>query len=265
MSDRRLGWLAIALGAGLVLAVQVAVPVGVPLYDGVVVVEPYRFLQPSSGQTGNPTSFVAEPKVGAGGVSPVIAAATTESPPQAQLIVQRDAFAVPAGTSSLRVTITPVEAEVAPTDGGIAGNVYRFAATDATGRSLVTKRCEQCLSLVLRAPEGVDEAVIGHYAGGAWKQVATVHAGLAAMFQANITELGDYAVVTSVPPASGGPDLVLILAGLGVALIFAAFVGLMFIRARPPAPYPTNQGSGGRARVPSKRRGRRPPPGRPES
>lgn len=264
MSDRRLGWLAIVLGAGIALAVQVAAPVGVPLYDGVVVVEPYRFLQPSIGQIGNPTSFVAEPTVKEG-ISPVIAAATTESPPQAQLIVQRDAFAVPGGTSSLRVTITPVEAEVAPTDGAIAGNVYRFAATDASGRSLVTKRCDKCLSLVLRAPEGVDEAVIGHYAGGAWSQVATLHAGIAAMFQANITELGDYAVVTSVPAASGGPDLVLILAGLGVALIFAAFVGLMFIRARPPAAYPTNQGRGGRARVPSKRRGRRPPPGRPEA
>jgi hypothetical protein len=264
MSDRRFGWLAIALGAGLALAVQLAAPVGVPLYDGVVVVEPYRFLRPSGGQPGNPTSFVSEPKVDTSGVSPVIAAATTESPPQAQLIAQRNAFAVPGGTSSLRVTITPVEAEAAPTDGAIAGNVYRFAATDASGRSLVAKRCEKCLSLVLRAPEGVDEAVIGHFVGGAWSQVATVHAGIAAMFQANITELGDYAVVTSVPLAGGGPDLVLILAGLGVALIFAAFVGLMFIRARPPAAYPTNRG-GGRARVPSKRRGRRPPPGRPES
>jgi hypothetical protein len=39
-----------ALGAGL------GVQRSLPLYDGVVVVEPYRYLQPTSGQRGDPTS-----------------------------------------------------------------------------------------------------------------------------------------------------------------------------------------------------------------
>lgn len=261
MTDRRFGALLVGVGLGFALVVQVAAPVGVPLYDGVTVFEPYRFLDPGLGQAGNPTSFVAEPKV-QGGTSPVVAAATAESPAQVQLIVQKDAFEVPAGTTALRVTITPVEPETQPAVGTIAGNVYRLSATTQAGSPLTTKPCDECMTLVLRAPDGVDEGVIERYANGQWTAVKTDHAGVAFMFQANVTELGDYAVVTSAAPAGAGPDLTIILAGLGIALIFVAFVGLMFIRARPPAAYPSPRGRGGRARVPSKRRGRRPPPGR---
>jgi hypothetical protein len=261
VTDRRLGGLLVLVGLGVALAVQVAAPVGLPLYDGVSVIEPYRYLDPANGQIGNPTSFLAEPKV-QGGTSPVIAAATTESPPQAQLIVQKGAFEVPAGTTSLRITITPIEPEAQPAVGTIAGNVYRFTATDEAGNALAPKRCDQCLSLVLRAPEGVSDGVIERFENGQWTAVETLHYGIASMSQSNVTALGDYAVVSAAGSAGGGPDVALIFAGLGIALIFVAFVELMFIRARPPAAYPSPRGRGGRARVPSKRRGKRPPPGR---
>ena len=55
-TDRRRGWLAVLAGAVLVLAIQVAAPVGVPLYDGVVVQEPYRYLHPTGDHVGSPTS-----------------------------------------------------------------------------------------------------------------------------------------------------------------------------------------------------------------
>jgi hypothetical protein len=261
MGRRRSGWLIVLAGFALALGLQLAAPVGVPLYDGVVVIEPYRYLHPTGDQRGNPTSFNSEPKVDAG-VSPVFAAATTESPPQAQLIAQRDAFVVPSGATTIRVSIAPIDPETAPTVGAIAGNAYGFRVTDADGNPLAPKPCDGCLSIVVRAPEGVDEAVVQQLVGGQWVTVQTLHAGIAAMYQTNPTSLGVFAVVAAAPQG-GGVDITLIIAGLGIALIFAAFVGLIFIRARPPAAYPTPAGrGGGRGRLPSKRRGPPRPPGR---
>jgi hypothetical protein len=62
-TERLPGWLAVALGLGFALALQLASPVGVPLYDGVIVNEPYRYLQPSGGQPGDPSYFVGEEQV----------------------------------------------------------------------------------------------------------------------------------------------------------------------------------------------------------
>ena len=263
-AGRRRGWVVVLAGAGLALAVQLAAPVGVPLYDGVPVFEPYRYLHPAGNQQGSPTSFASDEEV-TDGVSPVFAAATAESPPQAQLIAQRDAFLVGPAATSLHITIAPVDPEVQPTAGSIAGNVYRFRVTDQDGNAVPTKACEGCLSIVLRAPEGAEEGVIDRYADGAWAAVATLHAGVAAMYQANLTSLGEFAIVTATAPGSE-LDLTLVLAGLGIALIFAAFVGLMFIRARPPSAYPSPSGRRGRrGRIPAKHRGPRRPNGRSNS
>ena len=74
--SRALGWLAIGVGLGLALAVQVRAPVGVPLYDGVVTAEPYRYLHPTGGQVGDPASASSTEDVSST-QSPVFALATT--------------------------------------------------------------------------------------------------------------------------------------------------------------------------------------------
>jgi hypothetical protein len=259
---QRLGWLAILAGAGLARGVQVAAPVGVPLYDGVVVQEPYRYLHPTGDQAGEPTSYSSTEAI-VDGVSPIIAAATDEDPPQAQLIAQEDAFAVPEGVASLQVSITPIEPPGRPPEGAIAGNVYRFSVTDEAGRHVPVQPCEGCLSLVLRAPDRTEVATVKRFADGAWTDVETLHAGVVAMYQANPTEMGDYAVIAA-SPTDAGIDLTLVGLGVGIALVFAAFIGLMVIRARPvPAPYARPGRGGTPGRVPSKRkRPRRPPAGR---
>jgi hypothetical protein len=258
---QRAGWLAILAGAGLALGVQIAAPVGVPLYDGVLVQEPYRYLDPSGDQAGEPSSFGSTPAL-VDGASPNFAAATLENPPQAQLIARLDAFDLPSGTTSLQVSITPIEPPAPPPEGAIAGNAYRFRVTDQAGNDVPVKPCEACLSLWLRAPDGTEVATVKRFADGLWLDVETVHAGVAAMYQANPTAMGDYAVITA--GAESGLDLTLIALGIGLALVFVAFIGLMVVRARPaPAPI-APRGRGGLAgRVPSKRkRPRRPPGGR---
>ena len=262
-SDRRLGWLLVLAGGALGLALQVAVPVGVPLYDGVVIPDPYRYLHPTGNEPGDPSSYTATEDV-TGNQSPVFAAATEESPPQAQIVVMEDAFQLNPGTTTLNISITPVDPVAPPTDGTIAGNVYRFAITDDSGQPVAPKSCEACRTLVLRAPDGVNEARVQHFADGAWTDVKTDHAGIAAMYQSNLDALGDFAMVTGATGASGpagGLDP-LLFGGIALAAFFVVVAGLFWYRRRPP-PVPVVHLGPGRGRMPSKRRGpRRPPSGR---
>jgi hypothetical protein len=266
--DRRLGWLAVLAGGALALAVQIAAPVGVPLYDGVVVQEPYRYLHPTGDQAGSPTSFSATVPV-AGPESPTIVAATTENPAQAQVIGQEGAFVLTPSATSLQVSVTPIEAPPPPEGGSIAGNVYRFSVADQAGTQLAITPCDGCISLVMRAPEGVGVASIQRYADGAWLEVVTLHAGMVALYQTNPTALGDYAVIALDEPAPGIDPAVL--AGGAIALVL--FLGVVFLLFRvkqaPEGPPAAGRGprgpSGGLSsrpptRIPSKKKpGRRPP------
>jgi hypothetical protein len=249
-------------GLGLALAVQIDAPVGVPLYDGQPIVETYRYLHPASGQRGDPTSANATKDL-AGTTSPVFVIATEEQPPQAQMVVQEDAFELAPGTTQLQVSIVPVDAAAQPTQGRIAGNVYRFSVTSAGGQALAPKTCDTCRTLVIRAPEDVTDGTVAHLESGAWVGVATFHAGIAGMFQANAPAMGDYAILVAAGPGGGGDAGLdpLVFGGIALALFFAAVAGLFWYRRRP-APVPVAR-LGGRGRVPSKRKGpRRPPSGR---
>lgn len=266
-SERRLGWLAVLGGGLLALAVQVAAPVGVPLYDGVVVQEPYRFLHPTGDQAGNPTSYT-DTKFVAEGSSAGFAAFTAESPPQAQLIAQKGAFELTPGASSLQVSITPIEPPAPPEGGSIAGNVYRFSVTDQAGAALAPMSCEGCRSLLLRAPDGIGQASIKRHFDGAWADVETIHAGMTGLFQTNPTALGDYAVITIAEPEPG-PDPVLLVGGALLLLLVGGGAFLLFRVQQAPAetgdgrPRGPGGPGGPPSRIPSKRkRPPRPPSGR---
>lgn len=262
--ERALGWLTVFAGLGLALVVQGIAPVGVPLYDGVIVPEPYRYLHPVGDQPGDPTSADTTKDVH-GNQTPVFAVATDEQPPQAQMVAKEDAFQLPPGAAALHVTITPVDPTVQPTQGAIAGNVYRFAVTTTDGQALQPKSCDSCRTMVLRGPDDLLEGTIAHLEGGAWVDVATLHAGLAAMFQTNANAMGDYAILAATGGSgnggNGGADL-LLFSGVALALFFVAVGGLFWYRRRP-APVPMANLGPGRGRIPSKRKGpRRPPNGR---
>jgi hypothetical protein len=257
---RVLGGMVAALGLGLALAAQIAAPVGVALYDGVPVIEPYRYLHPTGDHQGDPTSFASTPAA-TGNESPFFAAATTENPPQAQLIVEKGAFRLPAGTSQLQVSITPVDPIAQPADGTIAGNVYRFAVTDAGGTALVPSQCDGCRTMVLRAPEGVTNATIEHLENDLWVPL-NAGPGVASMFQLNISAMGDYALVTGGAASPGGGFDPLLIGVGALSVLLVAIAGLFWYRRRP-APVPVAQLRPRQGRVPSKRRGpRRPPSGR---
>ena len=270
-TDRRLGWLAVIAGGALALAVQVAAPVGVPLYDGVVVQEPYRYLHPTGDQAGSPASFSATVPV-VGEESPTVVAATTESPAQAQVIGQEGAFALTPGATSLVVSVTPIEPPPPPDGGTIAGNVYRFSVADQAGTQLAIVTCDGCISLVMRAPDGVGVASLQRYADGAWHPVETLHAGMVAAYQTNPTTLGVYAVIAMEEPAAGIDPVVIVGGAIALVLVAGAAFLLFSVKQAPTGPSGTGRGSGGQSGgssgrqpsgIPSKRKpGRRPTPGR---
>ena len=260
------GWLLVGGSIALALAVQIAGPVGVPLYDGVVVVEPYRYLHPTGDQVGQPTSFSSAPKV-TGDLSPVFVAATTENPPQVQLIAQEGALLLPAGTTELQVAITPVEAPPAPSGASIAGNAYQITVTNQAQQPVqIATACAECITLILRAPEGTESGAVKRFAEGAWQDVETFHAGTVDTYQANPLALGTYAVIGE-PPAGVEIDPAILVGGGVVTLLLIAGV-LLFFKVTPASPSASPR-SGSRAspgpasgRIPSKRKGGRRPPSR---
>ncbi len=248
-------FLAIGLGAGVALAAQLVAPVGVPLYDGVTVNEPYRYLVPADGQAGDPTSFEATPGLDAGGTSRSFAAATTENPPQAQLIALPGALLAPAGATTMQVSIGAVRPSAAPATGSIAGNVYRFAVTDQAGNPF-TLAAEARPTLTLRAPDGVSEGVIGHLGPAGWSAIATEHGGGLGLFTIVPKDLGDYAVLVGVSAASDLTTPLAVALSIGVPLLVA--VAYFIRRSRRTQRAAEAAGSArSKARVPSKRRTRR--------
>lgn len=271
-ADRRGGWLAVIAGAGLVLAIQIAAPIGVPLYDGVVVQEPYRYLHPTGDQVGSPTSGSDTEPV-SGTKSPILVISTTESPAQVQFIALEGAFEMPAGTTSLLGSITPIEPPAPPTGGTIAGNAYRVTVTDQAGNPVGFPTCDACRSLIIRAPDATVDGTIKRYADGAWTDLDTTPANLVG-FQVEPTVLGDFALIVAGKPTpsdggTGGQSGLspIVVAGAAVVVVLLLIAGLfLFFRVRQaPAPSvaPGRGASRGEAprRIPSKRKPpRRPPP-----
>jgi hypothetical protein len=168
-----------------------------PLFDGVFIEDPYLFVDPPPGAPGDPPSAAASQPVVDGAV-PLIAVPTTEVPPQAQIIAEADAFVISAGTKSVNVSVVPSAAN----DPSIVGNVYRFSVTDPGGAP-VDIRPGARVTIVIRAPQPNPAAQIAHFDGTHWVAIPTESGGLPDLFAANITQLGDFAVVVTGPTPSG--------------------------------------------------------------
>jgi hypothetical protein len=238
---RATGGLVVVLGALVAGLAQAVAPVGVPLYDGVVVQEPYRYLTPSAGQAGDPTSYSAAVPVGFG-ASPQITAATTENPPQAQLIALDGVFVVPAGVSTLDVAVRPVAPPSVLPDGPILGNVYRVSVTDPGGAAIGIASGRRP-TLAMRAPADASGATIMRFSGGTWQALQTVQNPSLAIYTTELEALGDFAIVNAAGDAGGAPPWLAIagIAVLGGAL--ALFGVRAYLARRAPPPGPRRQGS----------------------
>ena len=192
----RAGWLTIAAGVLLLVAAARLSPVWHgPLYDGVVVEDPYRYLEPPPGKPGNPTS-VSDTLTLDQGVSPQLYSGTLETPPQAQMIADRDAFQLPTGTTSIKASISPIKPPAPIAEGRISGNVYRFSVVNQAGADL-SLLPGTTITIVVRAPNNVANGTLIHFNGTSWDRVPTDNGGLMDLYATNATVLGDYAVLVS--------------------------------------------------------------------
>jgi hypothetical protein len=196
----------LALGGGLLMVVlaRVLVPGAPPLYDGVVINEPYKWLEPPPGEEGGAQGVTGTAAL-ENGASPLVALATTEQPPQAQVFAPPGALVLPPGTMSLLMAITPIPAEGTPASGQIAGNVYRISITNQAGVP-TTAPPQAYVSVVMRGPDGLLEATMERFKDGAWQPLETSHAGYTSGFLSIVTEFGDFALIapggTATPSAT---------------------------------------------------------------
>lgn len=218
------GPVSLAVGIGLIVAAQAVAPVAAPLFDSLTVLGPYHYLAPAAGQSGGPTSATVTEAL-ANGASPGFNAATSESPPQAQLIAAPDAFQLAPGSTSVTVTIKPVVPPAPSTVGTILGNVYAYAVTDQNGAQLSTKAGTD-VTLVLRAPDATTEAVVAQFASGAWAQIASSPSGTPAFFLGTTSTFGAFALVAT--SGGFGPLEVSLL----ILVVGAALGGLGFLILR---------------------------------
>jgi hypothetical protein len=234
--DRRA--LVVVVTALAVIAIaQAAAPIGSPpLYDGVVVEEPYRFVSPGPDETGDPTSFTGT-SAPQNGKSPAIAAATSESPPQAQIIAASGALQPASTAGPMTIAIEPLVPQ--PQD-DVVGNAYRISVTDAAG-GLVPISAGAHVSLVLRAPAGAVDVRVVQLTNDTWHELPTQPGGAQAdVYTTNITAFGVFAVTSAGATGIGlDPRLVLFggLLALGsVIVLLALFLGSGGTRGRRPTP-----------------------------
>ncbi len=217
------------LGVGLALtaAAQAVAPVAFPLFDGVVVSDPYRFLSPPPGGEGSPTAAAETIPVSAG-ISPAFAVYTSETPPQAELLANGGELAIGATTTALKVSIDPVAPPANASGGQVAGNVYRFRVTDQSGADLALVP-GQTITLAMRGPAGIAaDAAIARLVDGTWQALQTSPSGLQDLFLADATAFGDFAMLGALPPAPSGFDPSFLILGL----VGAGFIALLGLRYR---------------------------------
>ena len=253
--SRRAAVLTLAAGLGVIAIAQFASPLGSPpLYDGVVAQEPYRYLVPKTNQSGPPTSYHGSVPV-TGATSPAFVAATTESPPQAQLIAPSGAFVLPTGVTSLTVSIEPVPPATSPPSGAITGNVYRVSVADQAGAELSIDPATPP-TVSLRAPNGVSSATISQSVGGAWHDLPTGQGGQPGIFLANVTELGDFTTIAQ-DQGQGGVDSTIVILGAATTLLSAVAIGGVLLWSRSRRSHPVVPATPARPRPSKRRRGNR--------
>lgn len=201
MARHRLASVAIIAGTVVAIVAQRGAPIaGPPLYDGVVVVAPYAWLSPPHGLHSGAKSDRETFPVSNGGFG----AQTQEQPPQAQVSLDFGSLLMPAGTKSVIVTIRPVPPpSVAPSDGIVAGNVYRIEASNQAGEAVQVRPGSQ-ITVILRGPTSLLAAYVELFAGGTWTSEDTDPVGVPDMYTTLVGSFGDFALVS--PDATWVPD-----------------------------------------------------------
>ncbi|HEY2888459.1 MAG TPA: hypothetical protein VGJ17_07570 [Candidatus Limnocylindrales bacterium] len=201
--ERRTGVLALVLGVLLIgLAQRIAPLTEPPLYDGVYVPQPYVWLAPPAGAKGGAKG--AKGSVGVeDGANKLVAVATPEQDPQAQVLATGGALVLPASSTSVDFSIEPVLPERLPADGHIDGNVYRIKITNQAGAPL-TALASALVTVVMVSPHTDPDRTIELDTGQGWQALSTQNQG-PGVWLAVVTQFGEFAVVAPGPATAPYP------------------------------------------------------------
>jgi hypothetical protein len=196
------------LGLLVAAVAQLAWPLASPpLYDGVVAVAPYVYVNPPPGQPGGAQGSSKHLAM-IGHTAPQVVVGTPEQPAQAQIVAQEGSLKLPPTATSIEVKITPLDPQVDAGATGAAevlGNVYRITIVDQDGHA-ATAPASALVSVVLRAPSDVPGAQLGLLVDNAW-QLLKSEAGFGSTFVTVATRFGDFAVIVpGTAPASAAPS-----------------------------------------------------------
>ena len=246
--DRRIGLVALGLGVLLIGLSQHLAPLAEPpLYDGVYVPQPYVWFVPPAGAKGGAKG--ATGSVGVDGTANrLIAIATPEQDPQAQVLATSGALVLPAGTTKVKFSIEPVLPAELPADGHIDGNVYRISVTNDAGVAL-TAPASALVTVVLVSPHTDPDRTIELDDGSGWQKLATQNQG-PGVWLAVVTKFGEFAVVA--PGAATAPYPTATPVGGGDASAAAS---------GPPAAASTGPGASGEPAAQHRPGWRQPDPG----
>jgi hypothetical protein len=229
----RRGWAVVALSVLALTLVWRFIPEGSPpIYDGQCIADPYVTLSGSPPAKGFTKTFPAASSFPAEGI------ATTEVPPQAQILVESGTFV---NSTPVTLTITPVQAPATkPKNGTIQGNVYRYSALNASGTELEPVSASLAVFIILRALTSVPAPVIDRWNGTTWTSLTTYNAGCGNTFEAPSVQMGEFAAVEpggsgTTPPASGGGIPGAVVIGVLAVLLIIAVVVLFGLERRRTA------------------------------
>ena len=193
MEQRRIGLVVAGLGVVLIGIAQLIAPLTQPpLYDGVTQNLPYIWLVPPAGAKGGATGKSGTAAVD-NGVSRLVAIDTPELDPQAQVLATSGALTLPAGTTSIRFSITPILPATLPPDGYIDGNVYRISVTNQAGIEL-SAPASALVTVVLRSPHSDIDRAMWLDSGQGWQKLASQNQG-PGVYLAVVTHFGNFAMV----------------------------------------------------------------------
>lgn len=220
----RLGIGAVALAA-IALAVlwRVLPAASPPLFDGICTADAYRHL-------GGAPAPVSATQSYPGTSFPPAEVQTTETPPQAQILMQGGTFTSP---SQVTVSVTPEPPPAAAPAGQTQdGNAYRMTAT-AGGQAVIP---QSAVTVSMRGTGASSALTLYVYAGGSWAPLRTFNLGCGYTFEAVSQKLGDFALFRAASGGGGGSSgsgfpVAAIVGGI-VAVIIAGTIALARIGAQ---------------------------------
>jgi hypothetical protein len=188
------GTFVLAAGALLLVLAHLVLPgQSLPLYDGFLPEDPYRFLDPPPGQWSDP-GHTSQSLTLRNGKLPVIDVYTDEFPPQAQIFGIKGSFVPPRGATSFEMTIDPIKPPApAPPGTHLVGNVYRFGFTTESGMQVPPAAGNEP-SVVLRGIPHDTPTTLNQLVNGRWRPLETAPGG-GTMRMANVRSLGDFVLI----------------------------------------------------------------------